>query len=206
MLSLNTCSGALVVLLTLVNPAVSHITANPSAAYLNTYFQTAFRVPHGCSGSPTVKLTIDIPDGVINVAPHQIYNWTISIAYRPLFPPVISEGAVVNQTVSSVTYSGYLDPTCYEDFGISMKLPAQVPNSILYFPAHQICVNGSTDWTNTPQSGQNAMSLPAPAPSVQTVPQPSSNSASGVAAAASFTNASSHSLALAFILIFAFAH
>ncbi|ORX92504.1 hypothetical protein K493DRAFT_408813 [Basidiobolus meristosporus CBS 931.73] len=169
---------------------MSHVTANPNAAYLDSYFQTSFRVGHGCSNSPTVKLTIDIPDGVTSVAPHQLYNWTIAINYRPLVPPVTSHGETINQTVSSVTYTGYLEPTYYEDFGVSMKLPAQVTNNVLYFPVHQICVNGSTEWTDIPQPGKTGQ-LASPAASVQTVPKPATDGKGTTSAATSMTSARS---------------
>ncbi|KAK9727427.1 hypothetical protein K7432_001866 [Basidiobolus ranarum] len=205
MVSFNALTASLAACLVAVTPVMAHVTANPNMAYLDSYFQTAFRVGHGCSNSPTVKLTVDIPDGVTSVAPHQTHNWTISLNYRPLVPPVTSHGETINQTVSSVTFSGYLEPTFYEDFGISMKLPAQVPNNVLYFPVHQICVNGSTEWTGIPQPGQNGMSLPSPAASVQTVAKPAANSTT-TNDAGHFISSPYSSLVLAITLLAAFSY
>ena len=53
--------------------ALSEPVARPGARYVGQ-----FKVGHGCSGSPTVALRIEIPAGVGAVAPQKQDGWTVS--------------------------------------------------------------------------------------------------------------------------------
>jgi hypothetical protein len=78
---------------------------------------------------------------------------------RPLNPPVVQHGKSINETVASITwYDGSLADSHFEDFGISMKLPAAQDGTVLYFSVTQECDNNTRiAWD---QTGENA-SVPA---------------------------------------------
>jgi uncharacterized protein YcnI len=156
----------------------AHVTANPSIAAPGSYFVTAFRVPHGCNGSPTINVTITIPNTISSVTPQVVPGWNISFGYVPSLAPIPQEdGSFVNTTIGSVSYTGNTLPAnMYTDFGISFKMPLTADNNnTLYFPTYQTCVNGSNLWIGTPNSNGTAQTA-NPAPKIQLTNSTSSSS------------------------------
>ena len=43
-----------------VSPAAAHVTLEKRQAPVGSYYKAVFAVPHGCAGSPTVKLRVQI--------------------------------------------------------------------------------------------------------------------------------------------------
>jgi uncharacterized protein YcnI len=61
---------SLAVLATLIaSPASAHITLERQEAAVGASYKAVFRVGHGCGTSPTLKVRVRIPDGVINIKP-----------------------------------------------------------------------------------------------------------------------------------------
>lgn len=150
--------------------AHAHVTAKPDEGAANSWFETAFKVSHGCDGSPTTGLRVSIPDGVLYVKPQMKPGWTVNVTYRPIDPPLKGEhGAVISQTVATVEWRGsQLPDNLYDTFGLVMKLPAGVDKR-LYFPVVQTCESGERAWTEIPAEGQHWHALHSPAPFVQLV-------------------------------------
>jgi uncharacterized protein YcnI len=46
----------------IASPAAAHVSATPSVAEAGAYTVLTMGVPHGCDGSPTTKLEIQIPE------------------------------------------------------------------------------------------------------------------------------------------------
>ena len=68
------------VLLAVAVPAAAsaHVTVTPDAAVAGSYTVLTFAFGHGCDGSSTSALTIDIPDeGIDSVTPQLEPGWTI---------------------------------------------------------------------------------------------------------------------------------
>ena len=59
------------------SPAAAHITLETKQATVGSYYKAVFAVPHGCKGSPTVKIRVQIPEGVIGVKPMPKAGWTV---------------------------------------------------------------------------------------------------------------------------------
>ena len=53
--------------LSLVAPASAHVSATPSSAAAGASTVVTFSVPHGCEGSPTTKIEIQVPESVLSV-------------------------------------------------------------------------------------------------------------------------------------------
>jgi uncharacterized protein YcnI len=67
---LGATSGAAGLLtLALGAPASAHITVTPSDTAAGAYTILTFSVPHGCEGSPTTGITIQIPEEILSVTP-----------------------------------------------------------------------------------------------------------------------------------------
>jgi uncharacterized protein YcnI len=142
-------------------PAGAHVVLNPGQAAPGAYYAGAFRVSHGCSGSPTVSLRVTIPAGVVTAKPRPKAGWTLSIEREPLAQPVKGEGGqTLRERVKAVTWRGRLPDDEFDEFGLMMKLPdAAGP---LYFPAVQTCESGENRWVEIPVPGAARPATPAP--------------------------------------------
>jgi uncharacterized protein YcnI len=144
----------------------AHVTANPNQAPADSWFRTALRVGHGCEGSPTVAVRVKLPDGVISVRPQMKPGWEISITMRKLDQPIQGPHGTVSEVVDEIAWRGGPLPDAYfDEFGISMRLPAQ-PGRTLYFPTVQECELGVHRWIEIPAGGQAWDDLEEPAPYV----------------------------------------
>ncbi|MFZ4516360.1 MAG: YcnI family protein [Acidimicrobiia bacterium] len=144
-------------------PAGAHVTADPDTAPANSYATVFFQVPHGCNGSATTKIAMQIPDGVTSVKPEAIASWVATTSTTPLATPVTAEGREVTTRVNEVSWTGGpLSNDQFQRFGVSMKLPDSKAGTELAFPVIQTCVQGTTSWTDIAKSGQPEPDHPAP--------------------------------------------
>lgn len=134
-------------------PALAHIViADPQAA-AGTYHVASFRVGHGCNGSPTLSLRIEIPAAITNAKPQPKPGWIMRLERAPLPQPIAGENGIPQtQRVSAVTWMGRLDPDQFDEFRLMLKLPATA--GALYFPTLQRCQEGEAAWTMIPARGQ----------------------------------------------------
>ena len=72
-------AGALLAL-----PAAAHITLDPTAAAAGSYVRAALRVPHGCAGAATTRVTLDLPEGIYSAKPMPKPGWRLTIERRRL--------------------------------------------------------------------------------------------------------------------------
>jgi uncharacterized protein YcnI len=148
--------------------ARAHVVADPAEGEAGGYQRAAFRVTHGCKGSPTIAVTIRMPEGVVQAKPMPKSGWSIEIKTRPLDPPVDSgHGFKIRDGVTEVTWhGGRLENAHFDEFVLSLRLPNK-PGETLYFPTLQVCEGGKTDWSTIPSSGQKWSDLPEPAPFIK---------------------------------------
>jgi uncharacterized protein YcnI len=153
--------------------AFAHVTANPNEAPADSYFRTAFRVGHGCTGSATTAVRVKIPDGVFSAKPQAKPGWTIEIRMRKLDKPVeVGHGRTVTEAVDEIAWrGGPLPDTHFDEFGLSLKLPAAAGRT-LYFPIVQECEQGVHRWIEIPAAGQKWNDLREPAPFIRLVDPP----------------------------------
>jgi uncharacterized protein YcnI len=134
-------------------PAFAHITLEQSEAPVGAPYKAVFRVPHGCDGSTTIKLTVQIPEGVIAVKPMVKPGWQIETKRGP-YAKTYSyfHGAKFDQGVKEVTWSGgKLPDAFYDEFVLSAFVAGDLPaGETLYFPAIQECEKGVNRWVETP--------------------------------------------------------
>ena len=86
-----------------------------------------FKVEHGCDGSPTVALRVQIPAGV-------------TVLQKPEKPGWQLESQTVKDSLTEITWRGRLDARASDQFGLFLKLPTK-PGPV-YFPAVQQCEKG----------------------------------------------------------------
>jgi uncharacterized protein YcnI len=163
-----------VLCLALSAPAMAHVTANPNTGEAGKYFETAFRVSHGCDGDPTIAVTVMFPKGIVIAKPQYKPGWLIRVKKNKLAKPVIAgHSKMVDEEFESITWSGIdLPDDQYDTFGVLMKLPEEA--GTLYFPVIQQCRGGRHKWIQIPAQGQSWGNLKSPAPFVKVQPSVSS--------------------------------
>ena len=132
--------------------ASAHVGIDITEAEAGGYTFATFRVPHGCEGSPTTKIKIQIPDGVVGVKPEAVPGWKVDILNGPI-TPYESEGTTISEGVQEVTWTGGPLPDAQvAQFGMSLKMPDE-PGETVYFKVIQTCEQGETAWIELPAEG-----------------------------------------------------
>jgi periplasmic copper chaperone A len=144
--------------------ATAHISPTQSSAAAGSSAIIGFTVGHGCEGSPTRKVTIQIPAGVTSAKPQPKPGWRITIKRGTLPQPVKDfAGKTVRVGVLSVTWTGGPLPDAYFDsFTLRLGMPPTAGKT-LYFKTVQQCVKGVERWIQIPAAGQGEPDSPAPA-------------------------------------------
>ena len=144
--------------------AQAHVTLADPQAQAGADYVSAFRVGHGCDGSATTTLRVEIPPVIVMAKPQPKPGWAIQIERAPLpAPPKGDGGKTMSERVAAITWrGGPLPDEDWDQFGIMAKLP-DAPG-VLYFPAIQTCERGEARWTEVPVAGDiRRLSHPAPA-------------------------------------------
>src|SRR5262245_1228307 len=63
----------------IAGPASGHVTLEGKQAPADSYYKAVLNVPHGCKESPTVRIRVRIPEGVISVKPQPKQGWKLAI-------------------------------------------------------------------------------------------------------------------------------
>jgi len=124
--------------------AHAHITVAPASAPAGAHQTLVFKVGHGCDGSATTGITVQLPDGV-TAKPMPKPGWTITIAAR------------------EITWrGGPLPDAYYDEFTLQAKLP-DAPGRYA-FKVGQQCEKGRTDWADVDPASKT------PAPVLEVTP------------------------------------
>lgn len=155
-------------------PASAHVTLEQGEAPVGAPYKAVFRVPHGCGQSPTVRLTVRIPEGVIAVKPMVKLGWQIETmrgAYERSYS--YYHGATFAEGVKTVAWSGgKLPDAFYDEFVLSVFIAGDLaPGRMLYFPVVQTCENGAHNWIEVPAPDKPDVKLNDPAPGVMLTPK-----------------------------------
>ncbi|WP_309068685.1 YcnI family protein [Microbacterium sp.] len=136
--------------------ASAHVTVTPDAPVAGGYDVLTFAFGHGCDGSPTTALRIDMPDGLDSVTPTIAPGWAIDV-----------ERDASNGLVTQVTYTA--DEPVADDRRATIELGvkyAEDAEETLAFPVEQVCVDGATSWSEIAADGEDPHALDHPAPTV----------------------------------------
>jgi uncharacterized protein YcnI len=151
-------------------PACAHATLDPNQATADSYFKVQVSVPHGCEGSPTLKVRVRIPDSVTGVKPQPKPGWELSIRKEKLEKPFLDHGRTITEGVAEVTWTGKLLDENFEVFLMQVKLP-DLPGEVLYFPTVQECEKGVHRWIEIPAPGKTRADYKEPAPFLRLLPK-----------------------------------
>jgi periplasmic copper chaperone A len=169
-------SGLLIALaLTLVaSSASAHITLETHEATVGSSYKAVFAVPHGCAGSATVKIRVQIPEGVIGVKPMPKAGWNVEAIKGKYAADYDFHGTKISEGVKEVVWSGgKLPDDNYDEFVVSTFLTDGLkPDTMLYFPTVQECEQGVSRWIDIPAGGSAGHAHDkSPAPGVKLMPK-----------------------------------
>jgi uncharacterized protein YcnI len=154
----------------LTSPALAHVTLEAQQALAFSTYKGVFRVPHGCEGAATVRITVNLPEGVTQAQPMPKPGWRLTTQRREGGPQPAGHGTLPE--VASVTWDGGpLDSTHYDEFVVRFRTPDR-PGELIYIPVTQGCEGGrSTEWTEIPAQGRRPSDYPHIAPALRILPR-----------------------------------
>jgi uncharacterized protein YcnI len=152
--------------------AQAHVTLENQQAPIKSTYKATLRVPHGCEGAPTLRVRVQIPDGVVAVKPMPKAGWTLATVKAPFRQPVDYYGEPLTEGVKEISWTGRLLDEHYDEFVFRAYLGDSLkPDTMLYFPAVQECEGGKTDrWIEIPAEGRSADDYRFPAPGLKLTP------------------------------------
>lgn len=170
--------------LSLVSPASAHVSASVSDASAGAYAIATFSVPHGCDGSPTTKIEIQVPESVLSVTPTRNSFYEVESTIAQLDEPITDgHGNEITERTATVVYTA--DTPLPDGQRDTFELSFQVPDAegeMLTWPTIQTCEKGSTNWTQVAAEGQDEEELESPAPAFEILPASGEGDHHGAAA------------------------
>ncbi|MFC6283380.1 MULTISPECIES: DUF1775 domain-containing protein [Polaromonas] len=147
-------------------PAFSHIVLENRAAAAGSTYKAVFQVGHGCNGSSTTAISVQIPPGFQGAKPYPKAGWTLSTQLDKLAKPYTEHGKQVSEDVTMVTWTAAskdaaLKETYFDEFMLRGKLPDTA--GPMWFKVLQTCESGSNNWNEVPASGTSTQGLKSPA-------------------------------------------
>jgi uncharacterized protein YcnI len=171
---LSCCLIAAAATLLAASPARAHITLKAKEAAIGAAYDAVFVVPHGCAGSATTRIRVQIPEGVIVVKPMPTAGWNVETVIGKYAAAYDYQGSSVSEGAKEVVWSGgKLPDHTREEFAISTFLTGGLkPDTVLYFPTVQECEQGVSRWIDIPADPAHAHDSQWPAPGVKLLAKP----------------------------------
>lgn len=154
--------------------AVAHVSLETKEAPVASTYKAIFRVGHGCEGKPTLKVRVQIPEGVIAAKPQPKAGWTLEKIRGKYEKSYDYYGTPTSEGVKEISWGGgSLPDDEYEEFVARVYLTGDLkPDTVLYFPVVQECADGAAErWIEIPEAGKSADDYEAPAPGVKLLPK-----------------------------------
>ncbi len=107
----------------MASPASAHVLLEPKQATVGSSYKAVFAVPHGCAGSATTKIRVQIPEGVIAAKPMPKAGWTVEAISGKYAGEYDFHGSKLSEGVKEVVWSGgKLPDHQYDEFVVSTFL------------------------------------------------------------------------------------
>ena len=150
--------------------AFAHATLEKAEAAQGAGYKAVLRIGHGCAGEATLKVRVQIPEGVIAVKPMPKAGWTLETVKGPYEKEYDYFGSPLKEGVKEIVWTGELLDEYYDEFVFSTRITeAFAVGSTVYFPTIQECANGAERWIEIPADGQDPHELEGPAPGVKVI-------------------------------------
>jgi len=147
-------------------PAFSHVSLERGETQKGAPYKAVIKVPHGCDGSATTAIKVELPEGFIGAKPMPKAGWKLDLvrgAYAQTY--AFYHGAMLSEGVKDVTWSGgNLPDDYYDEFVVSGFVAKELTaGTSLAFKVTQTCEKGEMAWDQVPAAGEDAHHLEHPA-------------------------------------------
>jgi len=172
MFSFRAVSCAVLALIASAGAAIAHVTLSQRSAPADSYYRATFTVPHGCERAATTKVSIWLPESILQAKPMLKSGWKIEIVRVKLDTVVDGpHGTKISERVAKVIFSGGNIPDDHiDEFVLQLRLPKEA--GTLYFPVEQECGEKRNGWTEIPAPHQTVRDLEYPAAMLTVTPKP----------------------------------
>jgi len=169
-MSLSRFSAAVAAVLLFTTAVHAHVTLENQQAAAGSTYKAVLRIGHGCEGSPTIRIRVRMPEGVVAVKPQPKPGWELTTTVGKLTQPYdAGHGRTLTEGVTEVSWAGgKLPDEHYDEFVIRMQLPRQ-PGT-LWFPIVQDCEKGVHRWIEIPAAGKSMDDYKEPAARLTVTP------------------------------------
>jgi uncharacterized protein YcnI len=161
-------TAAVGVALLIAGPASAHIHTDPEEVKAGTENAVGFVIEHGCDGSPTTQVELQLPAGVTGISAEDQAGFTASV-----------DGQVVEFT------GGNLPDGTEQAFTVTFTAPTEA--GTIDIPLVQTCEAGETSWIEPEVEGQPEPEFPAP--QLVVAPNPDATTTTTTTAAETTTTA-----------------
>jgi uncharacterized protein YcnI len=157
---------AMCCVMTSMHAAQAHIVLSEPKAIAGSYYKATLRVGHGCNGSPTNGVIVQVPAGFQGAKPQPKSGWTIATRKAKLATPYNSHGKTVTEDVVELRWTAsnkesVLPDDQFDEFAFMGRLPDQV--GPMWVKVLQTCEIGQNDWSDIPANGTATRGLKTPA-------------------------------------------
>lgn len=151
--------------------AQAHVTLDTPQAVAGSTYKAVIRVSHGCEGSPTTRIRVRIPEGVVAVKPQPKPGWELTTTTGKLPKPYdAGHGRMLTEGVTEVSWAGgKLADDHYDEFVLRLQLPDRT--GPIWFPIVQDCEKGVHRWIEIPASGKSMHDYKEPAARLMLTPR-----------------------------------
>jgi uncharacterized protein YcnI len=140
--------------------ASAHVVLEYQVAPADASYKATFKIGHGCGESPTRQVSVLIPAGVTGAKPMPKPGWALDVQR--------TAGNVARVTWTARAADYMLPNDQYDEFVLVARTPKE-PGTV-YWPVHQVCENGRTDWVEVPRDGRKLSDLKSPAAALEILP------------------------------------
>ncbi|HWA44259.1 MAG TPA: DUF1775 domain-containing protein [Hypericibacter adhaerens] len=146
-------------------PALAHITFADPNAPSNGFYRAVLRVPHGCDGSATTAIRIQIPEGFIVAQPMPKPGWQVTVTEGSYGKSYKYEDTTISRGVKEIAWAGgNLPDNFYDEFVFRVRVTDIAPGTKVYFPVVQECGSKTEHWIEIPAEGKSDDDYEYPAP------------------------------------------
>lgn len=163
--------AALTLSLAVATQASAHATFAEKEMVQGQTARLTLRVPHGCGDEATLRVRVQIPEGLVRAQPMVKAGWDLETVTGPYEQSYDYHGSTLTEGVREIIWEGELPSAYYDEFVFRALVADTLPaNEVLYIPAVQECANGVARWIEIPAEGQDPHDLEEPASGVRVVP------------------------------------
>jgi len=155
--------------LSLINSASAHASLETQTAEIGSSYKGVMRIGHGCEGTATQVVRIQLPLEVRRAKPMPKPGWTLETVSKQLDTPFDYYGQSIIEDVRELVWSGgNLEDGHFDEFVFRATLAGEAGQT-LHLKTTQECVKGENHWVEIPAEGQDSHELKRPAPQLNLV-------------------------------------